>query len=177
MKQFSILAGICIVLIIRPAAGWSQNFQTAEEFGIVLQAATFWIGLPERENALAYLKIPEGTLVKILEEEGLYFRINHKDLIGYVEQKAVKKVPDAVEMSPEPPVAVSPPPAEKPGAGAYSVTQETSLREDPDSQSRVLYRLPAGGKVDVLEATGKWWWKASYKGKTGWVKCALLRKE
>lgn len=190
MKQFSFLVSICIVLIIRPAAGWSENIQLAEEFGIVTQAATFWIGLPGKENALAYLKIPEGTLVKILEEEGIYYRINHKDLIGYVEQKLVKKVPDVVETMQETKVTdPTPPPAGKPaskiaavvqkdpGPGSYLVTQETSLRESPDSQARVLYRLPVDGRVEVLEAAGKYWWKAAYKGKTGWVKCALLLKE
>ena len=191
MKHISVLAGICILIIIRPAAGWSESLRSVDEFGIVLKTATFYIGLPEKEGAMAYLRIPEGTLVKILEEEGAYYRINHKDLIGYVEQKLVKKVPPMEEGEPVAQVVKTPAPVEKPivkpgtmppskpsgGAGVYQVTEKTSLRQSPDSQSEVLLRLPIGGKVEVLEKTDQYWWKARYDGRTGWVKCALLRKE
>lgn len=191
MKQVAILLSICILIIIRPAAGWSANNWLVEELGILLKSATFYIGIPEKSGAMAYLKIPEGTIVRILEAEGAYYRINHKDLIGYVEQKLVKKVPPAAETAKESPTVGNVPPPQKPVpdkspeptvakksvSASYLVTEKTSLRADPDSEAEVLLRLPVDGKVIVLDNTGKYWWKASYNGKTGWVKCALLRKE
>lgn len=191
MKNVAIMAGLCILIILRPAGGWASHPIPVDELGILIQAATFWIGLPEKPGAMAYLMVPEGTVVKILGEEGAYFRVNHKDLIGYLEQKMVKKVAPEEEAAPERPVTVEPPfprtisetrPAPyaapmKEKADFYLVTEKTSLRESPDSQAEVLLRLAVDAKLEVLDSTGKYWWKVVYNGRSGWVKSALLRKE
>lgn len=191
MKHVAILAGFCILIIIRPAGAWASKGPTADELGILVQAATFWIGLPEKPGAMAYLIVPEGTVVKILGEEGAYFRVNHKDLIGYLEQELVQRVEPDLEPDPERPVNVEPPfprtisenrPAPyaapmKARTDYFVVTEKTSLRESPDSQAEVLLRLSVDAKMEVLDSSGKYWWKVQYNGRTGWVKSALLRKE
>jgi hypothetical protein len=57
------------------------------------------------------------------------------------------------------------------------VTQSTSLRVQPDSQSGVILRLRPDDRLEVLDDSGKWWWKVRHEGKTGWAKAALLRAE
>lgn len=191
MKQVAILAGFCILIIIRPAGAWASKGPAIDDLGILIRAATFWIGLPEKPGAMAYLIVPEGTVVKILGEEGAYFRVNHKDLIGYLEQKLVQRVEPDLEPDPERPVNVEPPfprtisenrPAPyaapmKASTDYFVVTEKTSLRESPDSQAEVLLRLSVDAKMEVLDSSGKYWWKVQYNGRTGWVKSALLRKE
>ncbi|MFZ2900140.1 MAG: SH3 domain-containing protein [Saprospiraceae bacterium] len=151
-----------------------------ERIGIVIEPTVLYIGHPERENAMPYLRIAQGTEVKIIGEEAPYFKIVHKELIGYVKSKAVKPLeeldepvaaPRAVE---EKPRYVAPVAAE---SGYYTLTEETSLREGPDSKARVMARFDPGDRVEVLDDSGKYWWKVVYNGKTGWAKAALLRKE
>ncbi|MBK8490691.1 MAG: SH3 domain-containing protein [Saprospirales bacterium] len=187
MRDVRLGLGICLLLYIGTPASSSASGKL-EEFGVLLKSTTFWIGTPEEEGAMAYLKIPQGTKVKILSEEGKYYRINHKDLIGYVESKSVRKVIPGSE-DPSPTVSKPAPPAhEKPktvkpslpsssGTGYYRVMDRTSLREGPDSDATVLLRLPEGDRVEVLESSGKYWWKVKYKTTTGWAKAALLREE
>lgn len=186
-RQAGLLIGVFFFVLVSQI----QARSTLEEFGVLIKSATFWIGTPEEGGAMPYLKIPQGTKVVILAEEGKYFRINHKDLIGYVESKAVRIItpgeeePKPASSKPAPQVkpkeekAVRPIPPSPPssGAGFYLVTERTSLRDGPDSQATVILRLPVDGKVEVLDATGKYWWKITYSGKTGWAKAALLRKE
>lgn len=151
-----------------------------ERIGIVIEPTVLYIGHPERENAMPYLRIAQGTEVKIIGEEAPYFKIVHKELIGYVKSKAVKPLEELDE-----PVVTPQTAEEKPRyaelaafqSGHYSLIQETSLREEPDSKARVLARFDAGDRVEVLDDSGKYWWKVVYNGKTGWAKAALLRKE
>jgi hypothetical protein len=151
-----------------------------ERIGIVIEPTVLYIGHPERENAMPYLRIAQGTEVKIIGEEAPFFKIVHKELIGYVSSKTVKPLDEldtpaaAPRESEEKPHFTAPVAA---GSGDYTLTQETSLREGPDSKARVLARFDAGDRVEVLDDSGKYWWKVVYNGKTGWAKAALLRKE
>lgn len=154
----------------------AETLPAGDEYGIVLKPATFWIGPPDKENAMAFLRIPQGTQVRIIEEEGDYYRINHKDLIGYVERKLVQKLDEngaAKETSAPAPAPLAPTPT----TPFYLVATATSLRDSPDSRASVLLRLPPEGRVELLEKTDKYWWKVRYKEKTGWAKAALLNAE
>lgn len=171
---FSFLYFTCIQAAI---ASWAGE----ERMGIVIEPTVLYIGHPERENAMPYLRIAQGTEVKIIGEDAPYFKIVHKELIGYVRSKAVKPLEELDEPVASPPQAVE----EKPRystpffaeSGYYTLTDETSLREGPDSKAKVLARFDAGDRVEVLDDSGKYWWKVVYNGKTGWAKAALLRKE
>lgn len=59
----------------------------------------------------------------------------------------------------------------------YTVTQETSLRAQPDAKAQVLRRLIEGDTVKVIEKSTQYWWKVVQNGKVGWVKNFLLEKE
>lgn len=56
----------------------------------------------------------------------------------------------------------------------YFVTQRTSLRSHPTSDSDVLRRLAVGQELQVLEKTYDFWWMVSVNGREGWVKARLL---
>jgi len=58
----------------------------------------------------------------------------------------------------------------------YIVTLKTSLRQLPDSKAKVILRFKEGDEVVVIDNTGKWWSKVSFKGNIGWVKKGLLKK-
>ncbi|MDV7391886.1 SH3 domain-containing protein, partial [Arthrospira platensis SPKY1] len=152
---------------------------------IVIQATTLWIGMPGTAEAMAFLRIPEGTEVRILEDASKYYKIAHNELIGYVDRSHVKPAHandvalSVNEATPQALPTLAKKENPKPGNSAsssYVVTQATSLRTGPDSQNSVILRLPEGGGVEVLEKTGKYWWKVTYKGKTGWAKAALLQQ-
>ena len=53
--------------------------------------------------------------------------------------------------------------------------QPTSLRENPNSKSKVILRFKGGNKVLVIDDSRKWWSKVIYQEKVGWVKKSLLR--
>lgn len=59
----------------------------------------------------------------------------------------------------------------------YLLTQSTSLRQASTHKSSVLKRFVRGDQVVLLEKTNQFWWKVEHKGKTGWVKCLLLKKK
>ena len=55
-----------------------------------------------------------------------------------------------------------------------TLTGATGLRALPTHQSAVLQRFKTGDVIEVLEKTGKYWWKVHYHGKTGFVKAHML---
>lgn len=204
MKPVSFLA--CLLLTACPAFPKTMALPAAcpgpgrtpgcfASTGVVLQEATLWVGHPKEKTAMAFLKIAEGTTVLILGLDNGYYRVDHKEIIGYVEEKLVKVIeplapaggnPAARPAEAPPAPAVKPAttearphaiPPQPPAPGAYIVTRETSLRAAPDHRSKVIVRLPEGGEVSFLERTGRYWWKVQYKGRTGWAKCALLEKK
>lgn len=168
-------------------------YYAANDTGVLLETAEFWVNMPMDENASPLLRISKGTKLKILERGDFYFKVIHRNLVGYVEQRVVNVI-EAVPAEPadqlvargvDLPDAVEEKKVEMPSfevafeeeeAPDYMVTKETSLRQQPDSKARVLVRLPYGGKLKVLDSSGKWWWKVEYKGRTGWAKAALLER-
>ncbi len=76
------------------------------------------------------------------------------------------------------PTPAAPNPATKPAPlpeAVYLVTKRTSLREQPDSQSQVISRLPVDTELRLIEKTNRWWWKVSRGGWEGYVKAALVK--
>lgn len=177
MKQGIALLCFALLLgMLQASPAWGRE----EMIGVVVEPTVLYIGHPDRENAMAYLRIPQGTEVKIIGIEASYFKILHKELIGYVKSKAVKPLDEADEPAATPKPAEVQPRYDEPVAarsGYYTLTDETSLREGPDSKARVLARFDVGDRVEVLDDSGKYWWKVVFNGKTGWAKAALLRKE
>ena len=164
----------------------TKNRSVLEDpYGVVTQATTLWIGVPGTADAMAFLRIPEGTQVRILEDASKYYKIAHNELIGYVDRSHIQPAGtknialSASEANPQAKPTLTKKESPKPtysASSSYVVTQVTSLRTGPDSQNQVILRLPEGAGVEVLEKTGKYWWKVTYKGKTGWAKAALLQQ-
>lgn len=147
-----------------------------EQEGIVQRTTAFWIGMPDEGNSMPFLNIAPGTKIIIMDREKDYYQVKHKNLIGFVEQRNVKIVdPDNPEEAM--PKAVEVNQLTERGSNRYRVTQSTSLRVRPDSQSGVILRLRPDDRLEVLDDSGKWWWKVRHEGKTGWAKAALLRAE
>lgn len=186
MKVFSTLVAVLLLHLTIPGLQASASFIDAggsglleEKKGVVQKTTVFWIGFPEDANAMAFLKIPPGTEVEILGVEKEFFKIEHRSLIGFVEQEDVKltapATPEALTEEVQEPQTVNVT-NRKAADNLYLVTKRTSLRTEPDSRAHVILRLPVDGQLKVLESSGKWWWKVRYKGKTGWAKAALLKR-
>ena len=163
------------------------SYENAKEFGVIIEDANFWIGPPDEKASMPLLKISAGKTVELKGKHKDFLKIQYRDLLGYVESKMVQKIEkeeirseslENVPLTEEPPVKKAKL-ASKPliESNKYTITKETSLRKAPDSKARVLVRLKVGSKLQVLDSSGKWWWKVNYKGREGWAKRALLKNE
>ena len=88
--------------------------------------------------------------------------------------KAQPPLTEQPERTPESAQQTNPP---RPVASNYILTKRTSLREAPDSQSRVISRMPVGTELLLLERTNEWWWRVSMGGWKGYVKAHLLKNK
>lgn len=112
-------------------------------------------------------RLPKGTEIKVVDTTNPHWwAIYYRGLSGYI-QSSEQDRPPAEEFT------------SKGGNGAatFSLTQETSLRTAPNSQAKVLLRFSIGDEVSILDDSGEWWWKVSFRGNTGWVKKRLLQKQ
>ena len=183
MKPLLALAGSWLIGALIHGAAFAAplpynqpDARINEQEGIVQRTTAFWIGMPDNDNAMPFLNIAAGTKIQILGSEKAYYRVKHKSLIGFVEQRNVKIVdPDHPEAAM--PKAVEVNELTEKGSNAYRVTKATSLRVQPDSRARVLLRLQAEDRLEVLDDSGRWWWRVRYKDKLGWAKAALLEKQ
>ncbi|GJM32568.1 MAG: hypothetical protein DHS20C18_15690 [Saprospiraceae bacterium] len=215
MKRCGILITLLLLCLclVNSKANNSLNFGfpdylqelPGDEFGILLETASLWIGLPDERSAMVLAKIPAGTRVKILGLEKQYYKVIHKHLIGYLDQRVVGIFEESTKKYRPQPVVYSENKAESnnnissekqpshedktekeptnptlvstPKKGSFVVTKATSLREYPDSKSQVFIRFKPGAEIHkVLDKSNKYWWLVEYKGHTGWVKCALLKE-
>ncbi len=179
----SIVANANVVPTSLPFSG--------DTFGILLETANLWLGLPEERNAMVLAKLPAGTKVKILDKKQQYYRVIHKTLIGYVDRQVIglvgnnlkdfqpEPIADEQETPPQDSAPVTTIDVETPvQETAYFITKATSLRASPTSKARVYLRFAPDDKiVTVLDKADRYWWQVEYKGRTGWVKCALLQKK
>jgi len=51
-----------------------------------------------------------------------------------------------------------------------------NLRSGPDTKSEVLYQLPAGYPLEVLERKGQWLKVSDYEGDKGWIQESMVNK-
>ncbi len=198
-------SGIFILMVIFFAASWAKGItihldseclacEEGEEFGVLLETANLWVGIPEERNAMVLARIPVGTKVKILEIKKHYYRVMYKNLVGYLDQQKVGLIGEnllkfqaQIEQTED--VSLSPQLLQTSTAKPvvqntittvpnYRVTKATSLREFPDSKAHVFLRFTKGDQIlKVLDASDRYWWKVEFRGHIGWVKCALLDKQ
>jgi SH3-like domain-containing protein len=51
-----------------------------------------------------------------------------------------------------------------------------NLRSGPDTKSEVLYQLPAGYPLEVVERKGQWLKVTDYEGDKGWIQEPMVNK-
>jgi uncharacterized protein YgiM (DUF1202 family) len=124
--------------------------------------------VPLREGPGNYHKVvttlPKGIQINVVGKEGFWLKVEskHGGKPGYIdEQFARPAVAAATPAAPSSPTSV---------AGPYRTLREIDLRETPTANARVVTRLPADIKVNVIRSEGDWLRVESKKGsKPGYV--------
>lgn len=127
--------------------------------------------VPLREGPGNYHKVvttlPKGIQINVVGKEGFWLKVEskHGGKPGYVdEQFARPATPVTTPAAPGGPASFSS------VAGSYRTLREIDLRETPSANSRVVTRLPADIKVNVIRSEGDWLRVESNRGgKPGYV--------
>ena len=113
--------------------------------------------VPLREGPGNYHKIittlPKGIQINVVGKEGFWLKVEskHGGKPGYIDEQFAR----AAGAAPTP--ATAPTPAvPTAAAGAYRTLREQDLRETPSTNARVVTRLPADIKVNVIRSEGDW---------------------
>lgn len=63
-------------------------------------------------------------------------------------------------------------------AGEYMsvVKNGINLRSGPDAKTEILYQLPAGYPLEVIEHKGQWLKVSDYEGDKGWIQASMVNK-
>lgn len=119
------------------------------------------------------LTIPKGGKVTTISKHGSWFKVKYGSKTGYVSGSYLKQVTS--KPTPSKPSK----PAPKPGVTQKKVSHETTHNLNMRTGASVKYKriltIPKGGDVAILSKHGSWY-KVSYKGKTGYVSGAYLKK-
>ena len=124
--------------------------------------------VPLREGPGNFHKVlttlPKGIQINVVGKEGYWLKVEskHGGKPGYIdEQFARSAVVAAAPPTPTAPTSV---------AGPYRTLRELDLRETPSTKARVVSRLPADIKVNVVRSEGDWLRVESKKGgKPGYI--------
>lgn len=113
--------------------------------------------VPLREGPGNFHKIittlPTGIKINVVGKEGYWLKVEskHGGKPGYIDEKFAKPITaQSAQATP------APAPTTSSIAGPYRTLAEIDLREGPGTQHRVVARLPAGIKVNVVRAEGDW---------------------
>jgi len=108
--------------------------------------------VPLREGPGNFHKVvttlPKGIQINVVGKEGFWLKVEskHGGKPGYIdEQFARPAVAAATPAAPTAPTSV---------AGPYRTLREQDLRETPSTNARVVTRLPADIKVNVIRSEG-----------------------
>jgi uncharacterized protein YraI len=101
-------------------------------------------------NYQVVVTIPRGIRVHVVARDGQWLRIEsrHGNQPGYISERYARPLQGAP--------AFQAGTAGTPAGGAYRTKIETTLREGPGLNYRVVTRLPAGIKINVVGAEGDW---------------------
>ena len=113
--------------------------------------------VPLREGPGNYHKIittlPKGIQINVVGKEGFWLKVEskHGGKPGYIDEQFAR----AAVAAPTPATSSSPA-APTAAAGWYRTLREQDLRETPSTTARVVTRLPADIKVNVIRSEGDW---------------------
>ncbi len=127
--------------------------------------------VPLREGAGNYHKIittlPKGIQINVVGKEGFWLRVEskHGGKPGYIDEQFAR--PATTTPAAAAPAAQSPTTSV---AGPYRTLRELDLHETPSTKSKVVTRLPADIKVNVVRSEGEWLRVESKRGgKPGYI--------
>jgi uncharacterized protein YraI len=103
--------------------------------------------------------LAKGIKINVVGKEGHWLKVEskHGDKPGYIEERFARLETTAKN-------AASKPASTKSVAGAYKTLKDVDLREGPGTKYRVVTKLPAGLKVNVVRGEGNWLRVESKKG-------------
>lgn len=103
--------------------------------------------------------LPKGIKINVVGKEGYWLRVEskHGDKPGYIEERFARLETSAKTAAPKPANTKS-------VAGAYKTLKDVDLREGPGTKYKIVTKLPAGLKVNVVRAEGNWLRVESKKG-------------
>jgi mannosyl-glycoprotein endo-beta-N-acetylglucosaminidase len=103
--------------------------------------------------------LPKGIKIDVVSKEGSWLKVEskHGDKPGYIEERFAHLETTAKTPAPK---TVTPTSV----AGAYRTVKDVDLREGPGTKYKVVTKLPAGLKVNVVRAEGDWLRVESKKG-------------
>ena len=105
--------------------------------------------------------VPQGITVTVVGREGYWVKVEskHGGKPGYIDEQYTRPLQAQQANA-----------ATSAASGAYRVISETSLREGPSLQQRVITHLPAGIKINVVRSEGDWLRVESTRGgKPGYI--------
>ena len=118
--------------------------------------------VPLREGPGNFHKVittlPKGIQINVVGKEGFWLRVEskHGGKPGYIDEKFARPAgAAATPATPTAPTSV---------AGPYRTLREQDLRETPSANARVVARLPADIKVNVIRSEGDWLRVESQRG-------------
>ena len=135
---------LALLLILVPAAGAQQIP------GTYLTTADVNVRKGPSMSYQVITTIPQGVKVHVVAREGQWLRIEskHGKQPGYISERYAR--PLQTER------AYQPASANASVSGAYRTRIETELREGPGLNYKVVARLPADIKINVVRAEGDW---------------------
>jgi uncharacterized protein YraI len=103
--------------------------------------------------------LPKGIKINVVGKEGHWLKVEskHGDKPGYIEDRFARLETTAKTRAPKTAAPTS-------IAGAYRTVKDVDLREGPGTKYKVVTKLPAGLKVNVVRAEGDWLRVESKKG-------------
>ena len=126
----------------------------------------------DTSNVIA--KVPSGTVVEVLQRDKWYSMIRYNGIVGYM-------VSQYLYASATPAPAPAPVPSGVPQKRVVRnlVSTYVNLRSTMSSSTRanILYKVPNGAVVEVLEQCNQWWSHVRYLEMEGYMVSSYLKVE
>lgn len=158
------IKAVCLCLLLSLAAGAAL----AEPAWVKTEKGALNARRKANSKSDIVVKIPNGSEVELLENEGEWSQIEYKGKKGYVKTSFLSE--EGPEKEEEPVMIVL-----QEGGYARIVTDGGTLnmRKKADAKSTVVTQVPGDARVEVGEASLEWS-SIIYQGKKGYVKTEYL---
>ena len=144
-KRFFLFAALLLPALLLAAAALAQATR-----GTYVTTADVNLRKGPGTNYDIVTTIPKDVSVNVVGKEGRWLRVEskHGGQPGYIDEQYARPV--GVQQGTQ--AKTSP----LSSAGAYRTLRETDLRESPSVSSRLITKLPANIKINVVRSEGNW---------------------